>query len=173
MIMGPLWSLSYSCRPVLGGRIQAFLLRLLGVNVRGSVWFEGVPLISSPKNLTIGKRVAVGHNAKFICFGPVEIGDDCMLAANFTINSASHDVSSLRPYCVSTVVGSRVWIGLNVCICAGVNVGDDSVIGAGSIVLKDVASNTVSAGVPCRFIRNIDRGGVRVFSVFKDVWGLE
>lgn len=171
--MGPLWSLSYACRPAWGARIQSFLLRILGVNVQGYVWFEGVPLIMSPKNLTIGSRVAIGHNAKFICFGPVKIGDDCMLAANFTINSASHRISDLEPYCASIVVGNRVWVGLNVAICAGVHVGDDSVIGAGSIVLKDVAPDSVSGGVPCKFIKSLNRGGMGVFNVFRDVWGLK
>ena len=52
-------------------------------------------------------------------------------------------------------VGNNVWIGGNVTVLPGVSIGDDSVIGAGSVVTKDIPENVIAAGNPCRVIRKI------------------
>ena len=65
------------------------------------------------------------------------------------VRSQGHD------YPVSITIGSNVWIGGSVVICPGVTIGDNTVIGAGSVVTKDIPSNVVAAGNPCRVIRPI------------------
>jgi acetyltransferase-like isoleucine patch superfamily enzyme len=169
LLLGPVWSISYGFKPSVGARIQTKILRILGVKVIGPVWFEGVPVIIGFKNLTIGQNVAIGNDAKFIAYGPISIGDGCMFGANVTINSASHNVETLEPYSAPVKIGKRVWVGLNVAICVGVDIGDDTVVGAGSIVLKSIPAGSVAVGVPCKVMRSNNRRG-RVFNVFSDIW---
>ncbi|RYD91266.1 MAG: sugar O-acetyltransferase, partial [Sphingobacteriales bacterium] len=52
-------------------------------------------------------------------------------------------------------IGNRVWIGAGVIICPGVNIGDDAVIGAGSVVTRDIPAGVFAAGNPCRVIKDI------------------
>jgi acetyltransferase-like isoleucine patch superfamily enzyme len=74
-----------------------------------------------------------------------------------TLNSGGHDPLTLENTAGPIRIGDRVWCGLNVTILQGVTIGDDVVIGAGSLVIKDIPSNTIVAGVPAREIRSLDR----------------
>jgi acetyltransferase-like isoleucine patch superfamily enzyme len=169
--MGPIWTISYLVDVKLGAALQLHILRLAGVNVVGPIWFDGPPLIVGYKQLKIGRNVAFGHNAMLICYDDIEFFDGVTVAGNFTANSASHDTLTLKPYVSPIKIGSGTWVGLNVVVCAGVTIGENVVVGAGSVVLKDIESSSVAAGVPCKFIRKMDRAGVEPFNVFNDVWG--
>lgn len=71
-------------------------------------------------------------------------------------------------YSFPITIGNNVWIGCHVVINPGITIGDNSVIGAGSIVTKDIPPNVVAAGVPCRVIREInDRDKQYYFKDFK------
>jgi maltose O-acetyltransferase len=94
---------------------------------------------------------------------PVRIGERTLLGPGVHVYAATHPVSAAerrrglegaRP----VDIGRDVWIGGHTVICPGVRVGDEAVIGAGSVVTRDVPARTVAAGNPCRVIRVLDEG---------------
>ena len=90
----------------------------------------------------------------------VKIGDNCQLAPNVAIYTAGHPVhpdtrNTLYEYGIEVVIGDNVWIGGNTVICPGVHVGNNVVIGAGSVVTKDIPAYTLAVGNPCRPLRKI------------------
>lgn len=108
----------------------------------------------------LGKNVYVNFNSTFVDDAQIYIGDGTMLAPNVTIVAASHPMSpKLRAEgygCNKPVyIGKNVWIASNVTILPGVHIGDNSVIGAGSVVTKDVPENVFVAGNPAKIIREI------------------
>ena len=88
------------------------------------------------------------------------IGDNCMLAPNVAIYTAGHPLhpdsrNSGYEYGMDVTNGNNVWIGGSVVIAPGVRIGDCCVIGAGSVVTKDIPAWSLAAGNPCRVIREI------------------
>lgn len=65
------------------------------------------------------------------------------------------------------IIDNRVWCGLNVTILAGVTIGNDVVIGAGSVVINDVPSNSVVAGIPAKLIKELNRDEIKIVSFFE------
>ena len=96
----------------------------------------------------------------------VTIGNDCNFGPNVTIVTPIHPMlpderkamldkdGNVRHYCYAKPVkiGNDCWFGANVVVCPGVTIGDGCVIGAGSVVVKDIPSNTFAAGNPCKVI---------------------
>ena len=117
--------------------------------------------LAADAQIKIGDRVGISGGS--ICAARfIEIGDDTMLGANVTI--ADTDFHSLYPayragHTHPTIgiaevrIGKRVFIGTNSLVLKGVNVGDNSVIGGGSVVTKDIPENCIAAGNPCKVIR--------------------
>ena len=92
--------------------------------------------------------------------GKVYIGDNAQIAPNVSIYTAGHPIhpdsrNSGYEYGIDVKIGNNVWIGGNTCIMPGVTIGDNVVIGAGSVVTKDIPSNTIAFGNPCKVIRKI------------------
>ena len=124
---------------------------------------NGVRLFAAAPNarIEIGARTRI-NGASISASKLVQIGEDCFLASGTTImDTNGHEyVASLRlagqrdePKPV--LIGNRVWIGLGVLILKGVTIGDETVIGAGSVVTRDLPAATVCAGNPARVIRNL------------------
>ena len=112
------------------------------------------------KNIEVGKNFFANYNCTILDVGKVIIGDNCMLAPNVAIYTAGHPVhpaarNTLYEYGADVVIGNNVWIGGNAVICPGVRIGDNVVIGAGSVVTKDIPAQTIAAGNPCKVIREI------------------
>ena len=145
-------------QPNTGSLFQEWLLRGMGVEVAGPVAFGPRAIIRDGFRLKLGRHVSVGANATFSCYTWVTIGDDFMAADDLSINTGGHELYNLVPCNRPINIGSRVWCGTRVTICAGVTVGDDAVIGAGAVVVRSVEPNTVVAGVPARPVRAIERG---------------
>jgi acetyltransferase-like isoleucine patch superfamily enzyme len=132
-------------------------LKALGIKVSSPVWIGANTEFIGPRLLSLGQRVAIGESSKIICHAPIEIGDDFVGASGLYINSGSHDIESLEPNSKSIKIGNRVWCGMRVTICAGVEIGDDVVIGAGSIVTKSLPSCFLACGVPAKPIKALRR----------------
>jgi maltose O-acetyltransferase len=127
--------------------------------------------IEPPFQVDYGCHLHVGEGfyANFGCVildsARVTIGDGVMLAPGVHIYTAHHPLQAaerVRPDFTAApelaspvVVGNRVWIGGRAIICPGVSIGDDSVIGAGSVVVKDVPAGVVAAGNPCKVVRKL------------------
>lgn len=108
----------------------------------------------------MGKNVYANSNLTLVDDGEIYIGDYTMIGPNVTIATAGHPVlPELRQeayqFNIPVHIGKNVWIGAGVIILPGVTVGDNTVIGAGSVVTKDIPSDVVAVGNPCRVLRPI------------------
>ena len=111
-------------------------------------------------NVHFGKNVVVNFNANLVDDGEIFIGDDVMIGPNCNIATAVHPVSPrLRRHKLQfnkpVHIGNNVWMGAGATILPGVTIGDNSIIGAGSVVTKDVPANVIVGGVPARVLREI------------------
>ena len=111
-------------------------------------------------NIEVGKNFFANYNCTILDVGKVRIGDNCQLAPNVAIYTAGHPLhpdsrNSAYEYGIDVTIGNNCWIGGNVVICPGVHIGNNVVIGAGSVVTKDIPDWSVAAGNPCRVIRKI------------------
>jgi maltose O-acetyltransferase len=155
--------------PQSGSAYQRAILRAMGVRVAGPVAFAPGASFLAPQNLSLGRYVTFGAFTRIVSWAPVEIGDDFMASDSLTINSGNHDPVSLSPRLGPIKIGSRVWCGINVQICAGVEIGDDVVIGAGSVVLRSLPPNCIAAGTPAKPLRSLDRPpGAPLWSMWQE-----
>lgn len=111
-------------------------------------------------NIEVGKNFYANFNCTILDVGKVKIGDNCLFAPNVSIYTAGHPVhpdsrNSGYEYGISVTIGDNCWIGGSVVICPGVHIGNNVVIGAGSVVTKDIPDWSVAAGNPCKVIRKI------------------
>ena len=111
-------------------------------------------------NIEVGENFFANYNLTVLDVGLVRIGNNVQIAPNVSIYTAGHPVhpesrNSGYEYGIAITIGDNVWIGGNAVIMPGVTIGDNVVIGAGSIVTKDLPSNVIAAGNPCRVIREI------------------
>lgn len=111
-------------------------------------------------NMHVGKNFYSNFNLTVVDDADIYIGDNVMIAPNVVIATGTHPVcpelrEKVYQYNLPVRIGNRVWIGAGAIILPGVTVGDDSVIGAGSVVTKDIPSGVVAAGNPCRVLREI------------------
>ena len=111
-------------------------------------------------HLHLGARVYANFNLTIVDDGHIYVGDDVMFGPNVTIATANHPIDPLLrrnqlQYNKDVHIGNLVWIGAGVVICPGVSIGDNTVIGAGSVVTKDLPAGVVAYGNPCRVIRKI------------------
>ncbi len=112
------------------------------------------------KHVRLGNYVYANFNLTLVDDGNIDIGDNVMFAPNVTVITATHPVlPSLREkglqFNVDVKICSNVWIGAGAIIMPGITVGENSVVGAGSVVTKDVPPNTVVVGNPARVLREI------------------
>ena len=111
-------------------------------------------------HIEAGKNFFANYNCTIIDVAKVTIGDNCQMAPNVAIYTAGHPLhpvsrNSLYEYGISVTIGDNVWIGGNTVILPGVHIGSNTVIGAGSVVTKDIPDWVVAAGNPCRVIKKI------------------
>lgn len=112
------------------------------------------------RHVTIGKNVYANFNLTLVDDGFITIGDYVMIGPNVTIATAGHPVDpDLRrqglQFNANVHIGNNVWIGAGALIMPGVTIGDDTVIGAGSVVTKVIPAHVVAAGNPCRILREV------------------
>ena len=111
-------------------------------------------------NITIGENFYANHNLVILDAAPVTFGDNVFIAPNCCFTTAGHPLDvELRnkglEYARPISVGNNVWIGAGVTVLPGVTIGDNVTIGAGSMVNRDIPSNSVAVGVPCRVMRQL------------------
>ena len=111
-------------------------------------------------NIEVGENFFANYNLVILDVGKVRIGDNAQIAPNVSIYTAGHPVhpesrNSGYEYGIDVNIGDNVWIGGNACIMPGVTIGNNVVIGAGSVVTKDIPDNVIAVGNPCRVVREI------------------
>lgn len=112
------------------------------------------------RNCHFGNHVYLNYNCQLVDDSDIYIGDDTMLAPNVIVCTATHPIlPSLRKvqfeYNLPIHIGKDCWIGANTIILPGVTIGDNTVIGAGSLVTRDIPANVVAYGRPCKAQRPI------------------
>lgn len=111
-------------------------------------------------NIEIGENFYSNYNLVILDCAKVQIGDNVLIGPNVSIYTAGHplhyELRSLEvEYAFPVSIGDNVWIGGNVVINPGVRVGNNSVVGSGSVVTKDIPDNVIAMGNPCRVFRKI------------------
>ncbi len=139
-------------------RREEILHRLLGED--NNCYIEPPFYCDYGYNILLGRNFYANYNCVILDVNTVKIGNDVLLGAGVQICTASHPVDpderkSGLEFGLPIEIGNNVWIGSGAIILAGLKIGDNSVIGAGSIVTKDIPSNVVAAGNPCRIVREL------------------
>ncbi len=107
--------------------------------------------------LRCGDRVGLG-NTLFLDYAPVHMADRVRFSYGNTVITSTHDYDDFATIrCKPVVLEENVWVTCNVVILAGVRIGQNSVIGAGSVVTRDIPANVLAAGNPCRVVETIRR----------------
>ena len=112
-------------------------------------------------NIHAGDNFLTNYNVTILDVAPVYIGDDVMIGPNTLITTVGHPLSpkarkERHGICKPVHIGNNVWIGGNVTVLPGVNIGDNAVIAAGAVVTKDVPANCVVGGVPAKIIKELE-----------------
>ncbi len=123
------------------------------------------------KNVHFGKNVYANFNLTLVDDTDIYVGDYTMFGPNVTVATAGHPIlPKLREkgyqYNFSVRIGKNCWLGAGTVIVPGVTIGDNTVIGAGSVVTKDIPSDVVAVGNPCRVLRKINEHDRKYY--FKD-----
>lgn len=112
------------------------------------------------ENITIGARSFVNYNLTALDVAAITIGADCQIGPNVQLLTPTHPVEpgprrDKLEAALPITIGDNVWLGGGVIVCPGVSIGDDSVIGAGSVVTRDIPAGVVAVGNPARVLRSI------------------
>lgn len=145
---------------------EALLRRLLG-SVGTRVHFEPTFRCEFGSNIHIGDRFYANFDCVMLDGGGIHIGDDVLLGPRVGIYTSNHAIDAAERAaggCIGKPVriGNRVWVGAGTHVNPGVQIGDDSIIGSGSVLTSDIPAGVIAAGVPCRVLRPItdaDRTG--------------
>ncbi|MET0435731.1 MAG: DapH/DapD/GlmU-related protein [Cellulomonas sp.] len=136
--------------------VRALLARLTGRPVDASVTLFPPFFSEFGKNLVLGPGVFVNQGCRFQDTGGIRIGEGTLIGHGTTLTTLDHALDPARRADMTpapVVIGRRVWLGASVTVVPGVTIGDGAVVGAGAVVTKDVAPDTVVAGVPARLVR--------------------
>ena len=122
------------------------------------------------ENIIFGDNVYLNFNCTFLDCNKITIGDNVLFAPNVHIYCAYHPLaakervitdkqgnSKIVDLAKPVTIGSDVWVGGNVTILPGVNIGSNVVIGAGSVVTKNIPSNTIAFGNPCKVVKDLSK----------------
>ena len=138
------------------------ILKKLIPNAGEGLWLQPPFYCDYGYNIKVGDRVFFNFNCVVLDVTQVTIGNRTLFGPNVQIYTATHPLNYQEratglEYAKPITIGEDVWVGGNVVICPGVTIGDRSVIGAGSVVTKDIPADMFAAGNPCKVIRPINQ----------------
>jgi maltose O-acetyltransferase len=136
------------------------LLRELIPAAGDGLWIEPPFFCDYGSNISMGERVFLNFNCAILDVAAVRIGSRVLMGPAVQIYAATHPMDSATRKVglelgAPIEIGDDVWIGGAAVICPGVRIGARSVIGAGSVVTRDIPEGTLAAGNPCRIIRTL------------------
>lgn len=127
-----------------------------------TAWIQPPFFCDYGANISLGERVFFNFNCVVLDVCRVTIGDFAMFGPAVQIYTATHPLDALerrtREFAKPITIGDDVWVGGGAILCPGVTIGPRTVIGAGSVVTRDVAADVFAAGNPCRVIRSLNKG---------------
>ena len=138
------------------------ILKQLIPDAGADLWLQPPFYCDYGGNMKIGEKVFFNFNCVVLDVAQVTIGSRTLFGPNVQVYTATHPLNykeraSGLEYAKPIAIGEDVWIGGSAVICPGVTIGDRSVIGAGSVVTKDIPADVFAAGNPCRIIRHLEQ----------------
>lgn len=146
-------------RPDETEKIDILLKDILG-KTGENVFIEAPFHCDYGKNIEVGENFFANYNLTILDVGKVITGSNVQIAPNVSIYTAGHPIhpesrNSGYEYGIGVTIGDNVWLGGNVIINPGMHIGNNAVIGSGSVVTKDIPDNVVAVGNPCKVIKEI------------------
>lgn len=150
---------------------NTILIELLGGKGK-NLWITAPFFVDYGNNIYFGNNCEVNMNCTFLDDNKIIIGDDALIAPNVQIYTAFHPLNAIdrfgeikedgtfefcKTQTAPVTIGDNVWIGGGVIILPGVTIGNNVVIGAGSVVTKDIPSNFLAFGNPCKVIKSLSK----------------
>lgn len=137
------------------------IVKTLLPNSGTDVWIQPPFYCDYGYNIVLGDKVFFNFNCVILDVMKVSIGSRTLFGPNVQIYTATHPVNYKEratglEYAKPISIGEDVWVGGSTIICPGVTIGSRTVIGAGSVVTKDIPAGVIAAGNPCRVIRKLD-----------------
>ena len=148
------------------GLVHRYLLMKSIFGKKTWAWIEPPFYFCYGRHIRMGNSVYINVNCSFIDDGEIEIGDNCEFGPGVAIATVSHPANpKYRPYmyCDKVTLGKNVWVGANVSILPGVTIGENSIIGAGSVVTKDIPANVIAFGNPCKVYREFTEDDMKYY----------
>ena len=160
------------CRPSDTKKQKELLTKILGS-------MKENPVITAPFycdygfNISIGKNFYTNHNVTILDGAKVTFGDNVFIAPNCVFSTAGHAIDSEQrsrglEIALPITVGDNVWIETNVSVLPGVTIGNNTIIGAGSVVNKNIPEGVIAAGNPCKVIRKITEEDKKKYPVWEE-----
>lgn len=152
------------------------LIREIAGEVGEGTFFQGPIQFNYGRNFRVGAHGYFNFNLTVLDDGPITIGDHVMVGPNVSFLASAHPLLwqereaitypdghvGMSEYAPPIHVGNHVWIAAGCILCGGVTIGDGAVIGAGSVVTKDIPAGYLAFGNPCRPIRPITEADSRL-----------
>lgn len=137
------------------------ILNKLIPNAGAGLWLQPPFYCDYGSNMVVGEKVFFNFNCIVLDVAQVTIGSRTLFGPNVQIYTATHPTdykvrASGVEFAKPIAIGEDVWVGGSAIICPGVTIGDRTIIGAGSVVTRDIPSDVFAAGNPCRVIRNLE-----------------
>lgn len=150
------------------------IIHKLKIKTRENFSFTGPFYCDYGYNISVGENFYANHNLIILDGNKVTFGDNVFIGPNCTFSTAGHPIDKERrneglEYAHPITVGSDVWIGANVTVLPGVRIGSNVVIGAGSLVNKDIPDNCLAFGSPCKVIRKISEEDTKNLWEYKNI----
>lgn len=147
------------CKPSDVDRQKEILTKIIG-NIKGRFVITAPFYCDYGINISVGDNFYANYNVTILDGAPVTFGNNVFIAPNCVFSTAGHPLNVEQrnkglEIALPITVGDNVWIGTQVSVLPGVTIGNNTVIGAGSVVNRDIPDGVIAAGNPCRVIRKI------------------
>ena len=139
---------------------QRIIRKLFG-SADDAIWIEPPFYCDYGSNTTLGNKVFFNFNCVILDPAPVTIGNNVLFGPSVQLCTATHPMRASErrtwhEFARPIEIGSDVWVGAGTIICPGVHIGSRSVIGAGSVVARDIPADVLASGNPCRLVRQLE-----------------
>lgn len=159
------------CKPSDQQTQQRLIREIIG-NVKGSIVVTAPFYCDYGVNISVGENFYTNHNVTILDGAKVTFGDNVFIAPDCVFSTAGHPLDAEQrnrglEIALPITIGDNVWIGTHVSVLPGVTIGSNTVIGAGSVVNRDIPDGVIAVGNPCRVLRSITEEDKKKYPIFE------